>query len=400
MTIGIVGAGQLGRMMALAGYPLGFDFLFLDREARTPGGQVAPILCGELTDRKLLGQLSERCEVLTFDWENIPVEALENLPGKARISPPLRALAAAQDRLAEKRTFELLGIPTTRYAAVDSRAIARSGRAAHRPARRAQDPAARLRRQGPVRAAQARRYRPAWEALGNRAAALRKPGAVRLRGFDHLRARPRRRRWRSIHSTSTCIATASCASRARPSAARRSRAARSLRLAGCSNISPTSACSRSSSSCGAGKLVANEMAPRVHNSGHWTIEGAETSQFENHVRAICGLPLGSTRARGHSAMINLIGEMPARDKMLARARPALARLRQDRRGRGASSGTSPWSTSPRPRMRDRRAFRSLGARGSRDLARKSVRLSRVFGARGGFTVISGRSDVPRELQTT
>ena len=65
-----------------------------------------------------------------------------------------------------------------------------------------------------------------------------------------------------------------------------------------------------------GKLIANEMAPRVHNSGHWTIEGAETSQFENHVRAIAGLPLGSTAARGHSAMINLIGELPARDPLL------------------------------------------------------------------------------------
>ena len=73
-----------------------------------------------------------------------------------------------------------------------------------------------------------------------------------------------------------------------------------------------------------GRLIANEMAPRVHNSGHWTIEGAETSQFENHVRAIAGLPLGSTRARGHSAMINLVGELPARDALLARAGPALA----------------------------------------------------------------------------
>ena len=66
-----------------------------------------------------------------------------------------------------------------------------------------------------------------------------------------------------------------------------------------------------------GKLIANEMAPRVHNSGHWTIEGAETSQFENHVRAIAGLPLGSTRARGHAAMINLIGELPTRNGLLA-----------------------------------------------------------------------------------
>ena len=136
---GIVGAGQLGRMMALAGYPLGLEFLFLDRDARTPGGQVGPILEGALTDRGLLGQLSERCDVVTFDWENIPVEALEGLPGKARIAPPLRALAAAQDRLSEKRTFELLGIPTTRYAAVDSRAALDDGGADHRSSGRAQD---------------------------------------------------------------------------------------------------------------------------------------------------------------------------------------------------------------------------------------------------------------------
>ena len=73
MTIGIVGAGQLGRMMALAGYPLGFDFLFLDRDSGTPGGQVAPLLAGSLDDRELLGQMSRRCSVITFDWENVPV---------------------------------------------------------------------------------------------------------------------------------------------------------------------------------------------------------------------------------------------------------------------------------------------------------------------------------------
>jgi 5-(carboxyamino)imidazole ribonucleotide synthase len=109
MTLGIVGAGQLGRMMALAGYPLGLDFLFLDKDARTPGGQVGPILEGALTDRKLLGQLCERCDVVTFDWENIPVEALEGLPGKARIAPPLRALAAAQDRLERETHFRTAG---------------------------------------------------------------------------------------------------------------------------------------------------------------------------------------------------------------------------------------------------------------------------------------------------
>ena len=77
-----------------------------------------------------------------------------------------------------------------------------------------------------------------------------------------------------------------------------------------------------------GRLVANEMAPRVHNSGHWTIEGAETSQFENHVRAVAGLPLGGTRPRGHAVMQNLIGSMPPRATPAGHARRPLARLRQ------------------------------------------------------------------------
>ncbi|MCC7462127.1 MAG: ATP-grasp domain-containing protein, partial [Gammaproteobacteria bacterium] len=124
MTVGIVGAGQLGRMLALAGYPLGLDFLFVDRAPDTPAAQISPALIGEFTDPKLLGELARRCRVISFDWENVSVEALRSATrgSGARIAPPLRALATAQDRLAEKRLFERLGIPTTRHAAVDSRA--------------------------------------------------------------------------------------------------------------------------------------------------------------------------------------------------------------------------------------------------------------------------------------
>ena len=106
-----------------------------------------------------------------------------------------------------------------------------------------------------------------------------------------------------------------------------------------------------------GRLIANEMAPRVHNSGHWTIEGADTSQFENHVRAIAGLPLGSTRARGHSAMINLVGEMPTRDALLAE--PALHWHdygKTARPGRKLGHVTICENTA---KTRDRRAFKLL-----------------------------------------
>ena len=320
MTIGIVGAGQLGRMMALAGYPLGFDFLFVDRDARTPGGQVGPILEGELTDRNLLGQLSESCEVLTFDWENIPVEALDGLPGKARIAPPLRALAAAQDRLSEKRTFELLGIATTRYASVDSReSLELAVKSIGLPG------VLKTRRMGYDGKGQFVLRKPAdldraWEALGKAPLLYEnlvpfdgEVSIIAVRGLKgEIAFYPLNL---NVHRDGILRMTR--APYGNPSLSRQAqRAARKLlehfKYVGVLTIEFF---------VKRGKLVANEMAPRVHNSGHWTIEGADTSQFENHVRAIAGLPLGSTKPRGHSAMLNLVGEMPTRDALLAE--PAL-----------------------------------------------------------------------------
>jgi len=307
-------------MMALAGYPLGFDFQFLDRDARTPGGQVAPILTGELTDRDLLGQLSQRCEVLTFDWENIPVEALESLPGKARISPPLRALAAAQDRLTEKRTFELLGIPTTRYAPVDSReSLELAVKSIGLPG------VLKTRRMGYDGKGQFVLRKPAdldlaWAALGkapllyeNLVPFEAEVSVIAVRGLDGSVAfyplNLNVHRDGILRLTRAPFGNVALTRQAQ-------RAARKLldhfRYVGVLTIEFF---------VKRGKLVANEMAPRVHNSGHWTIEGADTSQFENHVRAIAGLPLGSTKSRGHSAMINLVGEMPSRDAWLSE--PAL-----------------------------------------------------------------------------
>lgn len=315
MTVGIVGAGQLGRMMALAGYPLGLDFLFLDKDAGTPGGQVAPLIAGALDDRELLGQLSQRCEVVTFDWENIPVASLENLPGAARISPPLRALAVAQDRLTEKRSFELLGIPTTQYAAIDSReSLELAARTIGLPG------VLKTRRLGYDGKGQFVLRKPAdldraWEALGkapllyeNLVPFDAEVSVIAVRGLDgdvvfyplNLNVH----REGILRLTRAPYGNVALTRQAH-------RAAKKLlehfRYVGVLTIEFF---------VQRGKLIANEMAPRVHNSGHWTIEGAETSQFENHVRAIAGLPLGSTRARGHSAMINLVGQMPTRERLL------------------------------------------------------------------------------------
>lgn len=315
MTIGIVGGGQLGRMLALAGYPLGLDFLFLDRSDDTPGGQVAPSLVGEFTDKRLLRALAARSEVITFDWENISVESLRALGRSAKIAPSLAALAVSQDRIAEKRLFEKLSIPTTRYAAVDSPAsLERALRDVGLPG------VLKTRRLGYDGKGQA--------VVQDRNAAF--AAFERLQGagliyeefvpFDFevsiIGARSARGEIaiyplnRNRHRDGILRLTRApwdAAALQRNAAKHLQRLLEHFRYVGVLNVEFF---------VRGGRLYANETAPRVHNSGHWTIEGAATSQFENHLRAILGLPLGSTAARAHVAMINLIGTMPARDAVL------------------------------------------------------------------------------------
>jgi 5-(carboxyamino)imidazole ribonucleotide synthase len=318
MTVGILGAGQLGRMLALAGYPLGLDFLCLDPAQQAPAGQVAPLLHGAFTERRLLTQLARRCEVLTFDWENVPVESLAALARVhgARIRPPLAALAAGQDRVAEKRLFERLSIPTTRWRAVNSAAdLERAVREVGLPG------VLKTRRLGydgkgqavlKSRADTAR----AWRALG--AAPLLYEEFV---PFDCeasiIGARSTRGEVAvyplcgNVHGAGILRLTVAPFGPPRWQRLAARYLARVLTHFRYSGILTIEFFVRR------GRLIANEMAPRVHNSGHWTIEGAVTSQFENHLRAILGLPLGDTRATGHSAMINLIGRLPARRRLLA-----------------------------------------------------------------------------------
>ncbi|HEX7416835.1 MAG TPA: 5-(carboxyamino)imidazole ribonucleotide synthase [Steroidobacteraceae bacterium] len=316
MTVGIVGAGQLGRMLALAGYPLGLDFLFLDRAADAPAAQLAPMLHGEFTDRRLLAQLRRRTAVISFDWENVSVSSLRGRGRGARIAPPLAALAASQDRLHEKRLFQRLGIPTTRFAPVDSRpALERAARSIGLPG------VLKTRRMGYDGKGQrvlraTRDLDGAWHELGGvpllyeefipfdfevsiiGARSTRgEVGIYPLNGNVH-------------HGGILRLTRAPFGNHALQRAAAR-HLLRVLEHFGYAGILTIEFFVRR------GRLIANEMAPRVHNSGHWTIEGAVTSQFENHLRAILGWPLGATRARGHAAMINLIGTLPEKAAILA-----------------------------------------------------------------------------------
>jgi 5-(carboxyamino)imidazole ribonucleotide synthase len=318
MTVGIVGAGQLGRMLALAGYPLGLDFVFLDRDASVPAAALAPTLVGEFTDLALLRKLARRCEVLSFDWENISAAALRAATRglRTRIAPPLRALATGQDRLAEKRLFERLGVRTTRYAPVASRA------GLQRACDRIGLPGVlKTRRMGydgkgqmVIRDRSA--LNAAWQSLGGTPLLYEElvdfeaeVSALGVRARDGAEAfYPLTRNWHADGMLSLSVAPWEAPALERQARTYMRAVLREFNYVGVLAIEFF---------VRKGRLIANELAPRVHNSGHWTIEGAVTSQFENHLRAVAGLPLGQTAALGHSAMVNLIGRMPPTAAVLA-----------------------------------------------------------------------------------
>jgi 5-(carboxyamino)imidazole ribonucleotide synthase len=328
--LGIVGAGQLGRMMALAAYPLGIRTLFLDRADGTPGAQVAPSLVGGLEDPERLAELAARSDVITFDWENIAAPALAPLDARVAIRPSAAALALAQDRIDEKALFSRLKIPVAAHAPVDS------GKDLERAVRRIGVPGVLKTRRlgydgkGQVLIGRAADCAAAWERLGptglDPGLGLTGPGPGN--GLIYERFQPFSREISLIGARDAAGRTVFyplCANTHAGGVLRytiapynHARLAREAR-------SHLTKVMNSLDYCGvltieffvvAGRLIANEMAPRVHNSGHWTIEGSATSQFENHVRAVCNLPLGSTRPLGHAAMINFLGNLPPRDRLL------------------------------------------------------------------------------------
>lgn len=309
MKIGIIGAGQLGRMLALAGYPLGLRFVFLDQSSDAPGGQVGRIIPGAFDDPAKLAELAAEVDVVTFDVENVPVAAVEPIAGKKPFLPPVQALGASQDRLHEKTLFRQLKIPTPEFMAVDSIedlrvAVENIGLPGVLKTRRlGYDGRGQfyLRKPADIEAA--------WQTLGT--VPLIYEGFVDFsREVSIIGVRSTRGETMfyplsaNTHSQGILrysIAPYRNASLQKQAETYMRRLLKHLDYAGVLTIEFF---------VRGGKLIANEMAPRVHNSGHWTIEGAQTSQFENHVRAILGLPLGSTRPNGHSAMMNFIGSIP------------------------------------------------------------------------------------------
>jgi 5-(carboxyamino)imidazole ribonucleotide synthase len=316
MKIGIIGAGQLGRMLALAGYPLALQFRFLDSSPDSPGAQVAPIITGAFDDPDSLRRLAAEVDLVTYEFENVPVSALEAVATSRPCHPPPDALRVSQDRLLEKEMFRRLGIPTPPFRAVDSLADLRTAVAAIglpsvlKTRRLGYDG----RGQRCVR--KTRDVEAAWDALGGVPLILEA-----FVDFDRevsiVGARSTRGETRAYpivdntHRDGILRVTIAPVRSSRLQQMAERYLARVLDHFGYAGVLTIEFFVQR------GQLVANEMAPRVHNSGHWTIEGAATSQFENHLRAILGLPLGDTRAVGHSAMVNFIGKMPDRARVLA-----------------------------------------------------------------------------------
>ncbi len=315
MKIGILGGGQLARMLALAGYPLGLDFIILDPDANAGAAPLGEHLQGAYDDEELLAQLAGKADIVTYEFENVPAQVAAYLGAHTKVYPPANALAIAQDRLLEKNFFRQLDIGTAPYAQINSLAdLEQAMPQIGYPA------ILKTRRLGYDGKGQALIQTPdelpaAWAAMQNAPAIIE--GFVEFQREVSIIAARR-------PSGDICYY---------PLSENRHRGG-ILRIAECRGQDPLQPLAESYVKqllealdyVGVvalemfdlnSRLLANEFAPRVHNSGHWSIEGAETSQFENHLRAILDLPLGSTQPRGLAAMVNFIGNPPQPEHVLA-----------------------------------------------------------------------------------
>lgn len=308
MRLGILGGGQLARMIALAGHPLGVRCSFLDPAADACAGQVGDLIVGAYDAPEGLDRLAAANDVVTFEFESVPASSAERLAGRVRVQPPPAALEVAQDRLHEKRLFQELGIETAAFQEINSQQqldAARPAAGVLKTRRLGYDGKGQRLLAGAADAV------AAFDQLGgvplileqlvefdrelSMVAVRAQDGEVRCYplvenhhrdGILRITHAPAPELTAQLQEQGECYATL---------------VAERLDYVGVLALELFQV---------GGRLLANEMAPRVHNSGHWTIDGAETSQFENHLRAVLGLPLGSVELRGPCTMVNLIGAVP------------------------------------------------------------------------------------------
>ncbi|MDT8409609.1 MAG: 5-(carboxyamino)imidazole ribonucleotide synthase [Wenzhouxiangellaceae bacterium] len=316
MKVGILGAGQLARMLAEAGLPAGLEFVFVDPNPDSCAAALGLHIQAEWDAPEALEALGA-CDRVTCDFENVPASVLDALAASVTVRPSARALAAAQDRLLEKQRFARLGLATPACAAVDSRlelvdAVERIGLPAVLKTRRMGYDG-----KGQMLLRDHEDIELAWQKLGGVALILEQwiafdhecaVTAVRAANGD-FRCWPLTHTWHEQGILRLAWAPAPAADRLQQQASLMIRKlAENLDYVGSLTLELFVVGDR---------LLANEFAPRVHNSAHWTIEGSYCSQFENHLRALCDWPLGSTDARGSALMVNFIGQVPRREQWLA-----------------------------------------------------------------------------------
>lgn len=311
-TIGIIGGGQLGRMLAMAAARLGFHTVILEPQADCPAAQVANRqIVAAYDDAKALAELAEACDVITYEFENVPVSAVDNLAEKALVFPPPAALEVSQDRFTEKQFLNESGIETAPWRLVDDQesliaALAALGERGILKTRRLGYDGKGQVRLTSLDEAEAR------EALAaiNHAPAILEGFVAFEREVSVIAARDRHGNVaifdiaENVHKNGI-LATSTVPAAIAPKTANAARMAAEKLLHALDYVGVLGL---ELFVLEDGTLLANEFAPRVHNSGHWTEAACAISQFEQHIRAVAGLPLGAAERHSDCVMENLIGD--------------------------------------------------------------------------------------------
>lgn len=310
VRIAVLGGGQLGRMLALEGIPLGHRFTFLEPAPDPPAGMLGTVIAAPYDDPGALARIAAGADVVTYEFENVPAASAAYLAGRLPVLPPPRALGATQDRLAEKQMFQRLDIPTSPFRRLETTddldpALAVTGLPAVIKTRRFGYDG-----KGQILAQSAEEAAAALDTLGAGLIAERfirferELSILAVRGPDGSRVfypvtenHHRGGILRASYAPAPGVAPALQAAAEELAG----RVMDRLDYVGVLAIELFEV---------DGRLLANEMAPRVHNSGHWTLDGADASQFENHIRAITGFPLVPPRVPTPAAMLNIVGELP------------------------------------------------------------------------------------------
>ncbi len=319
MNLGVLGGGQLARMLALAAAPLGVRVRAYDPGADACAGDVCELVRGEYDDAVSLHRFAENLDVVTYEFENVPTVAAETLAPLVPIRPGIESLRLSQDRALEKRALTDAGFEVAPWHVVDSfDMLPQAAESVGLPA------ILKTRRGGYDGKGQAIIADPAdmeraWSAIDQQPAVLEKMirferelSLVAVRGVDGAIAHyplVENEHRQGILRVTTAPATGVPAVVDSHANALATKLMIALAHVGVLTIEFFEA---------GGRLIANEFAPRVHNSGHWTIDGAVTSQFENHVRAVMGLPLGATALRCPTIMLNCVGQLPNVSAVLSR----------------------------------------------------------------------------------